>query len=74
MSDNTGQWLLWILHFAVIEGQAIVSGNYRGTLTERIRAWASMRDKGPWWQARRFALLAFLAWLVAHVVLPAGSF
>lgn len=73
-SDNTVLWITWLLFFAAIEGQSLASGNYHGTLTARIRAWASLADKGKWWRARRAVLLGFLAWLSAHLVLEPGRF
>ena len=67
-------WLLWLGFFAAIEGDALVRKDYASTLTAHIRKWAAMEGKPAGWRARRAMLVAFLAWLVAHLVLPAGSF
>ena len=71
---QTALWILWLAQFGAIEGQALFRSDYRGTLTAHVRKWASFEGKGKWWRIRRATLLGFLAWLVAHLVLPPGSF
>ena len=69
----TVAWLLWILAFAGIEGTALLSKDPAGTLSDHVWSWFSIRSKGTAWRLRRFALLAGLAWLVAHF-LTGGRF
>ncbi len=69
----TVAWLLWGLLFAAIEGEAIFSKQPGATLSAHIWQWASLKNKGRGWRARRFAALAILAWLCAHL-LTGGRF
>ena len=64
--EYTVLWILWILMFAVIEGFALKDKAEGDTLSEHVWKWFSIKKKGKGWRARRFALLAFLAWLVLH--------
>ncbi len=73
LEGYTLAWLIWLLQFAAIEGAALVNKRDGDTLSEHVWRWFSMRQKGAGWRMRRFALLAFLAWLVAHF-LTAGEF
>ena len=66
-------WIFWIAYFLVVEFEALLTHNPAGTLSEHIWAWLSMKDYGAYWRLRRFILLAFLAWLCAHL-LTAGKF
>lgn len=59
-------WLIWLALFGAIEGAAIADKRPGDTLTEHVRRWASIDRKSRGWRIRRFALLAFLAWLIAH--------
>lgn len=67
-------WLAWLGYFAVVEGMALANARSGDTLSEHVWAWfGTGRGPGPtgrcasgWTRLRRFALLAFLAWLVAH--------
>lgn len=69
-------WLGWIGYFAVVEGIALFRSAPGDTLSEHVWMWAATaRGPGPsgrlpsgWTKARRFALLAFMAWLSAHFV------
>lgn len=66
-------WLVWLAMFIAIEGQAFLYRVQGGTLSEHVWAWFSIKGKGAWWRARRFVLLAFLAWLTVHF-LTGGAF
>ena len=66
MSPYTWAWIFWLGLFFAIEIPAIVDRRPGDTLTEHVRDWFAVRSK-PWgWRARRFMLLAFLAWLAVH--------
>lgn len=80
MSAWSWTWIFWALSFFAIEVPAIVlndkndvSGKPRDfrTLTENLR-WLFATDKdgarARWRGVRRFALLAGLAWLAAHLI------
>ena len=74
MSVWTWLWLGWGLIFCVVEGVALFNSRTGDTLSEHAWQWLgySMTGRGPlrqpsgWTRLRRFVLLAFLAWLVAH--------
>lgn len=66
-------WLVWLLMFGAIEGAALFNRRAGDTLSEHVWGWFSIKAKGTGWRARRFALLAFLAWLAAHF-LTGGRF
>lgn len=74
----TALWLVWIGQFFAIEGPALFNKTSGDTLSEHVWRWfaisgsAGARRSGGY-RARRFALLAFLAWLVAHF-LTGGRF
>jgi hypothetical protein len=70
----TVAWLIWLFQFVAIEGFALFRKTPGATLSEHVREWASIENKGRGWQLRRFGLLAFLAWLAAHLLTPAGTF
>lgn len=61
-------WLGWLAIFAVGEGIALTRSDKDDTLSEKVWKWFSVteRNRGRFGQARRFALLAFMAWLSAH--------
>ncbi len=71
--NYTIAWIIWLLMFGAIEGQALLNDRKGDTLSEHIWKWFSIKDKAKWWRLRRFALLSFLAWLVAHM-LSGGAF
>lgn len=73
MDGYTIGWLAWIAWFLVEEAAAILSKSTPNTLSGHAWYWFSIKGKGPWWRLRRFALLAFLAWLSAHL-LTGGRF
>lgn len=73
MSGFTVMWIAWIALFLLIEGVALVNKKPDDTLSEHVWRWFSIANKGPWWRLRRFALAAFLAWLVLHF-LSGGMF
>ncbi|MEU4568683.1 hypothetical protein [Micromonospora sp. NPDC023956] len=68
-------WGVWFVYFGVVEGMALANSRAGDTLSEHVWAWfATERRKSGeeprpvtgWTRFRRFVLLAFLAWLVAH--------
>jgi hypothetical protein len=71
--NYTIAWIFWIVYFVIVEGEAIIKHDPDGTLSNHIWDWFSMKGYGPWWKARRFLLLAFMAWLSAHF-LTGGKF
>lgn len=73
MDPFTALWIVWLVMFGAIEGAALANKRKGDTLSEHTWRWFSIRGKGKGWRARRFALLAFLAWLVAHF-LSGGAF
>jgi hypothetical protein len=73
MEGWTTAWLLWIGMFLAIEVPAILNKRPGDTLSEHAWRWFSVQGKATGWRARRFVLLAFLAWLSAHL-LTGGKF
>lgn len=73
MDGYTVLWLIWLAMFGAIEGAALANKRTGDTLSEHVWEWFSMKEKAKGWRARRFSLLAFLAWLVAHF-LTGGQF
>lgn len=85
MNGWTVAWLVWLAYFGVIEAAAIVrstrakhAGHPAGqaTLSEHVWLWfGTDRHVQPntWAYLRRFALLAFLAWISVHF-LGGGQF
>lgn len=57
----------WGAAFVVIEGAALISKQPGATLSEHLRAWASLNGKGSAWQLRRVLLAAGLVWLAVHL-------
>lgn len=68
MMNYTVLWALWILAFVVIEGAALTNRIDGDTLSAHLTRWFSVRDKGRAYRARRIALLAFLSWLLVHLL------
>lgn len=80
-------WIGWILLFCLLEGFAFYKHGPGYTLSEHVWKWFAIKDanarhnndiRNPQpitWvvRGRRFLLLAFLAWLVAHF-LTGGRF
>lgn len=68
MDPYTIGWLVWGAFFAALEGTAIFTKNWNGTLSNHIRRWIGVRDqKQTWWSwLRRIALLIFMGWLSGH--------
>ncbi len=75
MSGWTWAWIVWFGYFAVLEGLALRNSRSGDTLSEHIWVWFGtqrglpgepQRPRSGWTQLRRFALLAFMAWLSAH--------
>lgn len=69
----TALWLSWIGAFLVVEGVALFNKEEGDTLSEHVWRWFAVGDArharpelNGWVRARRFALLAFMAWLSAH--------
>ena len=73
MDPYTVFWLFWVAMFGAVEGAALVNKREGDTLSEHVWDWFSIQSKGSGWRARRFVLLAFLAWLSAHF-LTGGAF
>lgn len=73
MDAYTAAWVFWLLMFAGIEGAALANAKVGDTLSEHLWRWFSLKEKGTGWRVRRFSLLAFFAWLVAHI-LTGGEF
>lgn len=68
-------WVGWLVYFLVVEAIAIVhsarstGANPRDTLSEHVWWWfgtAPGSEPNTWAYVRRFALLAFMAWLSVH--------
>lgn len=77
MSGFTVAWLAWLAYFVVVEGVALFNSKDGDTLSEHVWMWfgtvrskpgdpAPTKDRSGWTQARRFALVAFMAWLSVH--------
>jgi hypothetical protein len=73
VSAWTWAWIGWGVYFAVVEGVALFDSKPGNTLSEHFWLWmgydatgAGARRPSGWTRLRRFLLLAFLAWLVAH--------
>lgn len=82
----TWGWIVWLASFALLEGFALLKHGKGFTLSEHVWRWFAIPDpnardnnmvnKQPMtWvvRARRFTLLAFLAWLSLHF-LTGGKF
>ena len=63
-------WVLWIIGFVVIEGQALINRKEGATLSCHVWEWFSVRRKGKWWLLRRMFLVVFMAALTAHFINP----
>lgn len=71
-------WYAWFGLFAIIEGMALFNSKGGDTLSEHVWAWfgvknvltpastTATRQPTGWTRARRFVLLALLAWLFVH--------
>ena len=72
MSIWSWLWVAWLAVFGVVEGAALTNKSKDDTLSEHVWKWFAIGQPGDrprftgWVQARRFGLLAFLAWLAAH--------
>lgn len=74
MSGWTWAWIGWTAYFAAVEGMALTNSKAGDTLSEHVWAFIGSRyvantpDRkvGGWTRLRRFAVLAFMAWLSAH--------
>jgi hypothetical protein len=59
---------VWGGFFAAVEGTAMVTKHYSGTLSDTIRRWIG--ESSPhqtWWTwTRRGALIVFMGWLTGH--------
>jgi hypothetical protein len=74
----TWLWLVWGVYFLVVEGIALFNSYGGDTLSEHVWAWLGYREGRVGrptgnQQLRRFLTLAFLAWLVVHL-LTGGMF
>lgn len=61
----TGLWLGWGAAFVVIEGSAILGKKKGRTLSETVWRWFAVKQSWTW---KRYVLLAFLGWLLTHLV------
>jgi hypothetical protein len=68
-------WVLWLAAFVVVEGVALFNKEEGDTLSEHVWKWFGIGEVGKprpeitgWVRARRFGLLAFMAWLTVHFV------
>lgn len=68
MDGYTVAWIMWIVMFFAIEIPAVIDKDEGDTLSEHIRKWFSISEKGMGWRWRRIALLAFLSWLTLHLL------
>lgn len=59
-------WVLWLVMFLAIEGAALVNRDRGDTLSEHVWKWFGLRGKPSGYRWRRFAFLAFWAWLTVH--------
>lgn len=70
MSVWTWAWAGWAAYFLAVEGWALYRSKPGDTLSEHVWAFLGAgrggRQPSGWTRARRFLVLAFLAWLVAH--------
>lgn len=66
MSVWTWLWIAWGVAFALIEGTAIALGDWKGTLSDHLRAWFSTKTK-PGRTAWVVVSGVFFAWFVVHV-------
>jgi hypothetical protein len=85
MNAWTLGWLVWLAYFGVLEGAAVVRSirakragrpDERDTLSEHVWIWFGTDKRtraDSWAYVRRFALLAFLAWISVHF-LGGGQF
>jgi hypothetical protein len=71
----TWAWAGWAVYFLVVEGMALFNSKPGDTLSEHVWAFigirrkaADPRDPSGWTRLRRFAVLAFLAWLSVHLL------
>ena len=62
-------WILWIVAFVVIEGEALLIRQPNSTLSAHVWRWFAVKDPRPtprtW--ALRAVLLVFLVWLLLHL-------
>lgn len=73
MSWDDWAWIVWIVYFVIAEGVALVNRAGGDTLSEHVWVWLGYDERrvGPpkgTQRLRRFATLAFLAWLVVHLL------
>lgn len=73
MDKFTVLWIAWLGAFAIIEGVALTNKQDGDTLSEHVWKWTGIGDISKprptmtaGIRARRFALLAFMAWLTLH--------
>jgi hypothetical protein len=69
----TWLWIGWGALFAVIEGVALYWSHPGGTLSAHLWAWFGYDAQGRksrkgWARVRRFMPIAFLLWVILHVV------
>lgn len=78
MSLSDWGWIAWIVAFFSMEIPELLNNATGDTLSEKVWAWFAIKNAPNGkarvaGQARRFVLVAFLAWLVAHF-LSGGRF
>jgi hypothetical protein len=65
----TAAWLAWIVAFFALELPPIIHDHPQDTLSDHVWLWFDIpQHKAPLEtvRARRFLLLALMAWLIAH--------
>jgi hypothetical protein len=69
----TVAWTIVLSAAVAVEAAALANKQPGDTLSEHVWRWFSIKEQGRAWRVRRFALLAGLAWLAAHL-LTGGAF
>lgn len=71
MDPYTIGWFAWGAFFCVLEGIAVVTKHWNGTLSNNIRRWIGTSAPHQNWSTRlrRGALLLFMGWLTGHFVM-----
>lgn len=71
MDKYTIGWLAWGALFALIEGHAIATKNWNGTLSNHVRRWigSTSPTQNTSTYVRRGMLVIFMGWLTGHFVM-----
>ena len=73
MSWDDWAWIIWIAYFLIAEGIALFNSRGNDTLSEHVWIFLGyderrVRPPTGTQRLRRFATLAFLAWLAVHLL------